>query len=229
MICKNCGKEVPDTEQYCPECSAPLIEPVVITKAAAEKSLDKAKGDVQILGPAFDFPGYIEKLAGKPSTLLALAGALLVYLAPFFRWIFISSKEFTQKANLFDVGKKAGDVKQDILALGQKGIGRIAVFIMVVAIVMLIFSASEDIRALKNIKLMPYITFVPVVILVILMVLALKNDTFRSAIKQLSAQAKASNELKGGLGAGAYMYIGGTLVYLASCVLSLMDHLKNKG
>ncbi|MBR4513957.1 MAG: zinc ribbon domain-containing protein [Lachnospiraceae bacterium] len=229
MICKNCGKEVPDTEQYCPECSAPLIEPVVISKAAAEKSLEKKKEDAEILGPAFDFSGYINRLAGTPAAVLSLLGALLVYLAPFFRWIYISGNEFYEKANLFDVGKNAEKAGKDILALGQAEIGRIAVFILVTAVAMLVFSAYRDIRSLKDNKLMPFIAFVPVIALVILLVLALRNDRFYSAIRQLSAQAKGSPDLKGGLGIGFYMYIGGGVCYLAACVLSLMEYLKNKG
>ena len=228
MICKNCGKEVPDTEQYCPECSAPLIEPVVISAAAAKKSMEKSKGDAEILGPAFDFSGYINRLAGSPATVLSLAGALIVYLAPFFRWIYIASREITQKANLFDAGKKAGKVGPNVLALGQTELGRIAVFVLVTAVVMLVLSAYEDIRVLKDNKLMPYVRFVPVVVLIILIVMVLRNHTFYSAVKQLSAQAKGSPELKGGFGAGFYMYAGGAAVYLISCVLSLMDHLKNK-
>ncbi len=56
MFCKNCGKEIPDTAKYCPECGANQIEDTIVSNTSnttlnnSESSLNPERSNFALLG-----------------------------------------------------------------------------------------------------------------------------------------------------------------------------------
>ncbi len=142
MVCKNCGKEIPDGALYCESCGAPLEEPVVLKvskedikraekeekerekermKAAVEAAKKQPKSDSKKeihkiaadMSRKIDIVGYFKTIGTDLNTLLAFVGAIAIYLAPFMNWIWEKVFDVKRKASLFEMGLKSSMVEDD--------------------------------------------------------------------------------------------------------------------
>lgn len=142
MVCKECGKEIPEGALYCESCGAPLEEPVVLkvskedikragkeekvrtkerAKVAQEAAKKRAKETTKKephkvpadLSKKIDIVGYFRAIGSDINTLLAFVGAIALYLAPFMNWIFEKIFDVKKKANLFEIGMKSSMVEED--------------------------------------------------------------------------------------------------------------------
>lgn len=142
MVCKNCGKEVPDGADYCEACGAPLEEPIVLkvtkddikkaekeekqrakerakeyakhqSKQNIEKPVVSAKKVEADTSKWFDVAGYINTVKADRSVQLILLGALILYIAPFLNWIHEKLFDVKRAANLFEMGMTSKMVGED--------------------------------------------------------------------------------------------------------------------
>ena len=146
MVCKECGKEIPEGALYCESCGAPLEEPIVLKvskedikraekeEKAKEKERAKlaAKSTVKPVpenkhrrkeadtGKIIDIVGYVQSVGTDMNLLFAFVGSILLYLAPFMNWIWEKVYDVKRKADLFEIGLKSSMVEADgsILAMG---------------------------------------------------------------------------------------------------------------
>ena len=139
MVCKECGKEIPEGALYCESCGAPLEEPIVLKVSkedikraekeekakAKERAKHAAKNTVKQVpekkhhrkaadtSKAIDIVGYFQSIGGDMNLLLAFVGSILLYLAPFMNWIWEKLLEVKRKATLFEIGMKSSMVEED--------------------------------------------------------------------------------------------------------------------
>lgn len=230
MICNNCGKEVEDGLQYCPECSAPLEEPVILSKdqiktkkvrytnalGQTPEEAAAAAEDRRLIGPFIDIPGYVKKLSSRPDYILALVGAMLVYLSPFIRWIYSSVLE--KKGNLFEIGMNGSKLPLDskIEALGIKWAIPAAILVLIGAFFMLCLSASAEIKPLRKFEGNIVVKLIPWIILAVILFLLFKNESYATACRTHGEFARNSAGARGGRGEGFYMYLIGLITYAIS-------------
>lgn len=140
MVCKECGKEITDeTLSYCPECMAPLDEPVVINMSKddikkASKEFDKKEKELQkkeaktakdakivaagedidldaeYEGPFINLLGFVKSLGTNLSNLLVFIGAVMIYISPFLVWLWEKLRGEKSKGNLFVMATKPSKV-----------------------------------------------------------------------------------------------------------------------
>lgn len=140
MVCKECGKEITDeTLSYCPECMAPLDEPVVINMSKddikkASKEFDKKEKELQkkvaetaseakivavgedidldaeYEGPFINLLGFVKSLGTNLSNLLVFIGAVMIYISPFLVWLWETLHKNKNKSNLFGMAAKPSKI-----------------------------------------------------------------------------------------------------------------------
>lgn len=242
MVCNNCGKDIPEGNDYCLECGAPLDEPVVIkiTKDDIRKAnkKDKETKAVKVVEEAedvsqrafIDVAGYLKSLTNNVGNMLALMGAVLLYLSPFMTWLWDKLWDTKSSGNLFDLGGKNGD-----MALGTPVIIIFAIVILLTGFAMLILSARENIRPLKPYADNYLIRFIPVIVGIIIFVLIIKNGSYAAAIENIgkgiehAKQFGVSQNYKGGSGMGPALYLVGLALYAISVFMDMMNRNRKNG
>ena len=264
MVCKNCGKEVPDGADYCEACGAPLEEPVVlkITKedikkaerAEKERIKERAKENAKqnAKQPSkkpiknnkteadpkkwIDISAYIKTVGSDKNMMMALVGALFIYIASFLNWIWEKLVDFKKKANLFEIGLKSSMVEENgkILALGSTVVLVLAVVVIIIGVMMLALSAADYIRPLRKYAQNPIVRIIPIVLLIIVFVVVVNNKPYTQALAaiedniNLAKQIGAKANYDGGKGVGPIIYIAGLLLYSFGTILDLLDRKKQE-
>ena len=253
MVCKECGKEFDDSLDYCPECGAPANSPVVVSMTKGDikkagKNFEKKERDMQKVnraranaqakidaktasyeGPVVNLVGYVKSLFNNSANLIAFMGAILVYLAPFFAWIWYEIQDKKIKADLFFMSGDVIDKYSTDIKLNQPILFAAAVIILVVGFLMLLMSARAYIKPLWNFRYNYLVRFIPVIVGVADFLLIYFNKVFQAKldeIKLLVDSAKKfgmSGACKGGIGLGALLFLIGIGLYIISIVI---DYLK---
>lgn len=226
MVCNNCGKEATEGATFCEGCGAPLEEPVIIKMSKddikkANKKYNASTPTVDAwVGPAFNFSRYVSDLKNDTTALFALVGALLMYLSPFFSWLWRKNGDVKCAANLFDLSRKNGD-----LALNSFVIFLLAVLVILTGISMMIMSASSNLKFMQPYLENKMIYMIPLFVAVIVYVLITANSKYDQAydiiMTQLAkAEASASGTIRfsGGRGFGPILYGAGLVSYLLSAL-----------
>lgn len=227
MICSNCGKEIEDEASYCLECGASVDEPVVIsTKQAREAIASASKYNTSYEGPFIDFSGYVKSLGTDTSALIGLLATVLVYLAPFFSWLWKEQFGARDTGNLFELGGK-----NSVMSLNSGIIIVMAVLILLSAIDMLAFSGCKYIGPLKVFEQNYVVRALPAVTTTIFLVVVINVEKYKTTLSFIKEQVEIAEELgsgfsfTGGMGVGPIMLIIGIILYGLSVMLSYM---KNK-
>ena len=208
MICKNCGKEIPEGMNYCPECGESADAPVIVTSTKIKKEPKKV---------TFNLSGYINALKTDMSVLLALIGAVVVYLSTFMSWIWEKLSGVKASGNLFDIGSKVGDK-----ALHQTGIFVMAIVVLIMGLSMIALSGAEFVGPLEKFSGNKLVKLIPVVVCIALFIIILKNDAYNVALnhieeyKQTVENMGMGSAYKGGRGIGPVLYIIGNALYTLS-------------
>ena len=241
MICSNCGKEIMEGATYCLECGAPIEEPVVLSELkpknmeeAAAGGIIKEKGNIKnsinttmaYEGPFLDFSGYVKSLGNNTSALVGLLAMVLVYLSPFFSWMWTEHFEVKKSANLFEIGGKNGD-----FAVGSGILIVMAILIMLSAIDMLAFSGCRYVGPIKGFEKNYVVRALPIVLTIIFFFVIINNNNYEMALESIKNQEESTKLLgsavnfSGGMGVGPIMLIVGIVLYGISI---LLDYAKGK-
>ncbi|MBQ9277818.1 MAG: hypothetical protein IJ224_04200 [Lachnospiraceae bacterium] len=254
MVCKECGKEITDeTLGYCPECLAPLEEPVVISMSKedikkANKDLEKKEKEIQknievvrvkqkedlhlnekYEGPFIDLIGYVKSLGKNFINLLILVGAALIYASPFLPWIWEKLHGVYRKGNLFEMAAKDSD-----MALGNKTMAVMGVLLLISGFLMLLISAREHIKSLWKIRYNFIVRLIPVVTSALAFFVVFKNKSYSNAfkaMKELKDMAKSlghSSVYSYGKGIGPILCVAGIGVYVLATIFDFIHYQKNK-
>lgn len=245
MTCSNCGKEIMEGATYCLECGAAIDEPVVLSdikpknmeKALAEGKIKEKKSIVETFksdleksrnykGTLLDFSGYVKSLGSDTAALLGFLAAVLMYLAPFFSWLWNEHFKVKKTGNLFELGGKNAE-----LALHSGIFIFMAILIMLSAIDMLAFSGCKYVGPLKAFEKNYIVRALPVVLSLIFFLIVINSKDFKTALDFIQKQEETAERLgagfnySGGIGVGPVMLIASEVLY----VLSLfMDFAKRK-
>lgn len=224
MTCSNCGKEIKEGASYCLECGADIEAPVVLkeikTKVAGGDDNSDGNESPQILDKFFDFSKYVKELGSNTSTLVALFGAILVYLSSFYSWMWIEQNGEKISSNLFELGGKNADI-----AFAEKILIVMAVLIMLSAIDMIAFSACSCIRPLVMFKDNYFVRALPIILTVFFFAIIMGNNDYSHYIESINIQEEAivgvqnASSFSGGRGVGPIMLIVGQVLYGISIFL----------
>lgn len=204
MVCKECGKEIPEGRMYCDDCLGDMEaqEPEVITISRAQVMKAEKK-----MRTKWDLVGYVKALPKKNLRLIMLLGAVLTYIAPFFAWMSKSYADVNEQkkmhfASLFDLGGK-----RDGMALNSSAVTVVALILMLAGIFMLICS-TKGYTPLADVFEGRIMKYLPVVLTVFAIVKFFLTKSVRSAWK---ASAKPSY--------GIVLCILGLILYSISIVV----------
>lgn len=213
MVCKECGKEIPEGALYCESCGAPLEEPIVLKvskedikraekeEKAKEKERAKlaAKSSVKSVpekkqhrkaadtGKVIDIVGYAQSIGTDMNLLLAFIGSILLYLAPFMNWIWEKVYDVKRKADLFEIGLKSSMVEADgsILAMGATIVLVLGIVAILVGVWMLLLSASDYIKGLRKFAANPIMRFAPIVVMIVIFIIIVNNKQYSQSMQLL--------------------------------------------
>ncbi|MBE5953318.1 MAG: zinc ribbon domain-containing protein [Lachnospiraceae bacterium] len=245
MNCSNCGKEIMEGATYCLECGASIDEPVVlkdlkpknVEEAKASGTIKEKKNFIETMkddfakcmsykGPKFDFSGYIKSIGTETNVLIGLLAAILVYMAPFFSWIWSEHFRVKKTSNLFELGGKNGEFSVNSGILIFMGI-----LIMLCAIDMLAFSGCKYIGPLKAFEKNYVIKALPIVLSLIFFIIVINNNKYDAALEFIKNQEETAQKLgsgtnyAGGMGVGPILLISGQVLYVVSL---FMDYTKRE-
>lgn len=207
MECKVCGKEIADGKEYCEDCEQLIPDSEVIHVTRDDlKRIKKKEPRLKADGPFIDIEGYARSLITDYANILALVGAVLMYLSPYCCWLKITAGK-TIKGSLFDI---AGKYIDDIIALKQPELAVSCILLILSGIMMLILSARENIRLLRPYADNYIIRFIPVVLSIIAGGIVMLNSEYRNVLKYSSVES----------GVGKTMCILGIILYVLSIVMS---------
>lgn len=178
VVCKGCGKEIEDGQEYCDACAGIEDDAEVIRITRDDlKKLNRKEPRLKAEGLFLDLEGYARSLRGDFTNILALLGAVLLYLAPFCSWMKREDRNGTQWGSLFDVGGKNAE-----LAVHQNVLIVCSVVILLMAVSMLVFSARENIRPLRPYADAYLLRLIPVVPGIAAYIVILKNSAYSAAL-----------------------------------------------
>lgn len=207
MVCKGCGKEIEDGQEYCDACARVEMETEVIHVTRDDlKKLNRREPRLKADGPFLDLEGYARSLKDNFTNILALLGAVLLYLAPFCSWMKREGQSGTRWGSLFDLGGKRAE-----LAVHQNVLIVCSVVILVMAVSMLVFSARENIRPLRPYTDAYLLRLIPVVPGIAAYIVILKNSAYNAA---LAASGTSP-------GIGRIICAAGFIVYALSVVFDM--------
>ena len=204
MTCKKCGAEIQEGLDYCMECGESTEERIVITSR-------KLPVEAQ---PFLDFSGYVKSLSSNLYNVMALIGAICLYLSPFFRWMSKMAYDEKISANLFDIGSDTGD-----LALNQANITLMAMVIVIMGIYMLAMSAREYLRPVKNYADNLIVRIIPIIVSIVVFVLILVNKEFSNATKLYNVELYKC--------LGPIFLVVGIVIYSLSVIMEIMQSREN--
>lgn len=228
MLCENCGKEVPEGNEYCMDCGAPLVEPVVIKVTKIVKDDKPAKEEPQ--GAFIDISGYTKSIGNNINNFLALIGAVILYLSIFMTWLWDKLWDTKKAGNLFDLGGKNGD-----MTLAKPIMIVFAILGLITGISMLIMSARNNIRPLKPYANNYIIRFIPVIVGIVIFILIMRNKEYIDACAIIDKGIKnakmfgASDKYDGGKGIGPILYLSGLALYALSVFIDFMNRKEKNG
>lgn len=256
MVCKECGKEITDeTLGYCPECLAPLEEPVVINmskddikkankdfekkakeeqkKVVKNPDKEKTKSDnpkeKDYDGPFIDLVGYIKDIGMSLTNLLGFLGAIFLYLSPFMTWIWEVLYKIKKKGNLFDMGEKKSD-----MSLNSSNITIMAVLFLVSGFFMMVFIGREHIKPIWRLRNNFIVRLLPGLVSAFAFWVVITDKHYVEAMNNMKAQnevAKVINSSSNqsfGRGLGPIICIVGISLYVLSVLIDLLKYMKNK-
>ncbi len=211
MVCKGCGREIEDGREYCDICAG-IEEDTKVVRITRDdlKKMGRKEPRLKPEGPLLDLEGYARSLKGDFTNILALLGAVLLYLAPFCSWMKREGQNGILRGSLFDVGGKNTE-----LAVHQNVLIVCSVVMLLMAVFMLVFSARENIRPLRPYTDAYILRLVPVVPGIAAYILVMKNSAYREA---LAISGTAS-------GVGNILCIVGLILYTLSVVF---DRFRDK-
>ena len=255
MVCKECGKEITDEKLgYCPECLAPLDEPVVINMSKddikkASKDFEKKEKErqknIEVVkisktvedlhlndnyeGPFINLLGYVKSLVRDFNSLFILIGAILIYASPFLTWIWEKLHNVYKKGNLFEMSSKGAD-----LAIGTSVTAMMGVVLLVSGFLMLIISAKEYIKPIWKLRynfifrLIPFITSISAVVVIY------NNKKYVnkfSSMKEFRDMAKSLGQASVysyGRGIGPVVCLAGIIIYGLATFFDFIKYQRNK-
>lgn len=245
MICSNCGKEIMEGATYCLECGASIDEPVVlkdlkpknVEEAKASGTIKEKKNIIETMkddfnqcknykGPFFDLSGYIKAIGSETSVLIGLLASILVYMAPFFSWIWNEHFKVRKSANLFEMAGKNAELSINSGILIVMG-----VLIILSAIDMLAFSGCKHIGPLKAFEKNYIIKALPIVLTLLFFIIIVNNNKYEAALEFIKNQEETADKLgaganySGGMGVGPILLVAGQVLYAVSL---FMDYTKRK-
>ena len=261
MVCKECGKQIADGLDYCTECGAPVYEPIVIKmtkddikKAAKEldkknkekkRSLNSIKKDEDIVaedevyeGSYINFTGYVKSLGGNINKLLALIGAVLLYISPFLTWLYQKLYDKKISGNLFSLGGKVvkdqwGSEVNTTITLGSRLFIVMAIVILLSGFCMMVLSAREYIKPLWKYRNKLLIRFIPIVTSVAAFALIFTNKHYKEVIdsykslKEVAKNINSSVAFSYGNGLGPVLCISGIVLYFISILFDISPRKNN--
>lgn len=223
MVCKECGKEIPEGALYCESCGAPLEEPIVLKvskediKRAEKEEKAKAKERAKLAAKntvkqvpekkhhrkaadtskAIDIVGYFQSIGGDMNLLLAFVGSILLYLAPFMNWIWEKLFDVKRKANLFEIGMKSSMVEEDgsILAMGETIVLVLGIIAILVGVWMLLLSACDYIKWLRKYAANPIMRFAPILVMLVIFIIVINNKHYTQSLRVLEDNVRLAKEL----------------------------------
>lgn len=246
MVCKECGKEIADGMDYCPECGAPVEEPIVIKMSKddikkANKELEKKEKENKKIsnkiqnrdndydeqkeyqGSFINLIGYVKSLAGNMSKMLSFAGAVLLYISPFLAWLYQELHKVRTSGNLFDLGSKVvkdqwGTEVNTTITLGSKFFSVMAIVILLSGFCMMVFSAREYIKPMWKYRNKLLIRFIPVVTSIIAFVLIFTNKHYKELIDNYKSLKEIAKST-GSTGVFSYGHGLGPILCAAGIIL----------
>ncbi len=259
MVCKECGKEITDeTLGYCPECLAPLDEPVVISMTKddikkANKDLEKKERELQKKAEAVsktkagekavkkkekadldaEYEGPFINLIGFVKSLGSDFNNLLIFIGAVL--LYISPFMPWIWETLHKVHRKGNlfDIagKTADMSLKAPVIGVMGVLILVSGFMMLLVSAREYIKPLWKIRNNFIVKMVPALLSVIAVVLVFMDKNYKNGL----AGMKELKDVANSLGQSSVYSYGrglGPILCIAGIAIYviavLLDYLKNK-
>ncbi len=180
-------------------------QPIVLK---LDKKALKGEPRLKAEGDFFDFTGYLVSIKNDLSCIIALAGAILVYLSPYMTWLKQTIRGEVSKADLLDLAGEFGEI-----ALNQKSLMLFGILILIMALAMLILTAREHIRPLRPYADNYLIRIAPSVVTLIMFILILKNKMYVAEV------AKTVTET----GAGQIFLVVGLVLYTISVVFDFMN------
>ena len=223
MVCKECGKEIPEGALYCESCGAPLEEPIVLKvskediKRAEKEEKVKAKERAKLAAKntvkqvpekkhhrkaadtrkAIDIVGYFQSIGGDMNLLLAFVGSILLYLAPFMNWIWEKLFDVKRKANLFEIGMKSSMVEEDgsILAMGETIVLVLGIIALLVGVWMRLLSACDYIKWLRKYAANPIMRFAPILVMLVIFIIVINNKHYTQSLRVLEDNVRLAKEL----------------------------------
>lgn len=213
MVCKGCGKEIEDGQEYCGACSLSAEDNVIRVTKDDIKKLKKKAPRLKSEGPFINVEGYVKSLTSDITNMMALIGAVLLYLSPFFSWLRRGEGSERVKGSLFDVGGKNA-----VLSVHHAGLLIAAVLLLLMGIAMLIWSARENIRLLRPMADQYLLRLIPAVIGLLAYILVITNRSYNTVLK---AAADAKIEMDKGF--GGILCVAGLAVYVLSVVFDIVN------
>ena len=256
MVCKECGKEITDESLgYCPECLAPLNEPVIENMSKddikkANKNLEKKEKEIQkkvvndtvkikpvknlglekeYEGPFIDLTGYVKSVGTNMTNLFALIGAVCLYLSPFATWMWESLFKVKKKADLFDLGGKNGD-----LFLQAPVITGMAVILLLSGFFMMLMSAREYVKPVWKFRYNFIARFIPVITATVAFLIVFFNKKYsksidsKEAFKKTAVSIGQADKYSYGRGIGPILCLLGIAIYFVSVLIDFLSYTKNK-
>ena len=197
MVCEQCNAKIKDGLDFCQECGAPVQEAVIIT------CMDDIPLDAQ---PFVNLVEYVKCLTTNIYSLMALVGAICLYLSPFMTWSYGNIGGEKVKADLFDIGNQYGD-----LALNKPIITILGILILFCGVIMMAMAGRTGIRPLKKYADIVIIRFIPGAMAIILFVVQLMNKSYK--VQRELYQVDIFNCL------GPMILIIGVVIYTVSIIM----------
>jgi len=197
MICEHCKAEIKEGLDYCQECGEPIEDKIIVTTVA----------DIPLEArPFIDMGGYVTGLTTNVYNVIALLGALCLYLSPFFGWIKGNIEGEMRSADLFDIGAQYGD-----FAINKTMLTMMGILILLAGILMLAMSGRESIRPLSPYSDVLLVRLIPIVLAVIAMVVVIINKGYSNLCKMYDSDMYQC--------LGPILCVAGTAIYALSIIM----------
>ena len=223
MVCKECGKEITDeTLGYCPECLAPLDEPVVISMTKddikkANKDLEKKEKELQKKAeevskaiakektklpkeknkPDAEYEGPFINLIGFVKSLGSNLTNLIIFIGAVL--LYISPFMPWMWETLHKVHRKGNlfDIagKTADMSLKAPVIGVMGVLILISGFMMLLVSAREYIKPLWKLRNNFIVKIIPAALSVIAVVLIFIDKNYKNGLAGMKELKDVANSL----------------------------------
>lgn len=214
MVCSNCGKELPEGAAYCDNCGADIDTPVVLKATKVEPPKETR---LKAEGPFINSLGFIKSIKDETAVLIGMIAAIIFYLSPFFSWIWENAQGEKIKASLFDLGGNT-----NAFGTGNKIIVLCAILAVLCGFMMILMTASENVRPLRPYSDNMLIRMIPVILAVVIFVIMFTSPAYKNIYAELMLNVERAERLgvadkfNGGRGLGPVFYVVGTIMYAIS-------------